>query len=106
MNAKLELHGETYFDGAKVQPTQLTAAELSRFTGKYRNEELDVIYTISIQDGKLALAIADRPPVILETISKGVFRSRTGIVLTADRHNLGLTVYAQAARGMRFRKLD
>jgi hypothetical protein len=107
MKAKLELQGENYFDGTRFQPMQLTAAELSRFTGKYRSEELDVTYTITIQDGKLALAIGDKPPLALQTISPNTFRSpEIGAVLfegAADHHKSGLTVYAQAARAIYFR---
>jgi len=107
MKAKLELQGENYFDGTRFQPMQLTAAELLRFTGKYRSEELDVTYTITIQDGKLALAIGDKPPLALQTISPNTFRSpEIGTVLfegAADHHKSGLTVYVQAARAIYFR---
>jgi hypothetical protein len=104
------LQGETYFDGVKVQPMQLSVAGLSGFAGKYRSEELEATYTITTQDGKLALAIADKAPLILQPITASSFRSpEIGTVLfdpAANDHESGLTVYAQPARAIHFRKLD
>jgi hypothetical protein len=53
MLARLDLEGETYFDGKKVPDIHPSPAELSAFAGRYRSEELDATYVIAIEQGRL-----------------------------------------------------
>ena len=110
MTARLVAQGETYFEGAKVEPLRLTQHQLEAFTGKYRSDELEVTYSLTVTDGKLAVAIGDKSPVELQPAAPNEFYSPDmgALVFTAvsGRHASGFAVYTQSARGMSFDRLD
>ena len=110
MKARLDLQGETYFDGSKVQNIHLSEAALSVFAGQYRSDELDATYSLSIEQASLTLKIRDRPAVKLEPIAPNEFRAGDLGSLVfhagANQHPSELTLYSQAARGIDFKRMD
>jgi CubicO group peptidase (beta-lactamase class C family) len=110
MKAKLELQGETYFDGKKVRDIDLNQTELNAFAGQYRSEELDASYIVSIEQRSLMLKMHNRPPVRLDPIASDEFHAGdlgTVVFHAAGNHHVsGLTVFSQAARGIDFKKIN
>jgi len=110
MTAKLDLQGETYFYGNKVQGPQLSKAELRAFAGQYRSEELDATYGVSLDQGNLMLTIGQQSPMKLQAITPEEFRVvEIGTVAFhrgANQQVTALTVYSQAARGVDFRRVN
>ncbi len=110
MTARLDLEGETYFDGKKVPDIHLSPAELGAFTGRYRSEELDATYAIGVEQGGLTLTIRDQPPIKLKPIAPQEFEAGDlGAILFREdaKHRVtGLTLFSQAARGIAFTKTN
>jgi CubicO group peptidase (beta-lactamase class C family) len=106
MHASLPIPGELYFSGDKVQPLQPSAAELTRFVGNFHSEELDITYTLSVEDGHLTLRSRDDPPVPLEAAEHDEFYSNDlgTLVFNSDAsHRVsGFSLFTQAARGIIF----
>jgi hypothetical protein len=109
MTARLDLDGETYFNGSRAHDVHLTAAALKASAGEYRSEELDANYKLADEEGGLILRNRDRAPLRLSPVSSNEFQAGDmgTIVFNADaRHRVvGLTLYSQAARGIEFRKI-
>lgn len=110
MKATLDLEGETYFSGNKVNETHLSEAVLSGYTGEYRSEELDASYSLSILQGTLTLKHHDNSPVKLNPVAQDQFDAGDlgTIVFHVDANHRvsALTVFSQAARGISFRKIS
>lgn len=110
MTAKLEIVGETYFYGKKVQDLHLGAAELRAVVGQYRSEELDATYRLSLEHDSLMLTIGEQQPMKLQPITPAEFQvPEIGTVVfhrDGKRRVTGLTVYSQAARGIGFKEVN
>lgn len=110
MTARLDLEGETYFDGKKVSDIHLIPAELSVVTGRYKSEELDATYVVGVEQGDLTLTIRDQPPIKLKAIAPREFEAgNLGAIVfheDAKHHVTGLTLFSQAARGIAFTRTN
>jgi CubicO group peptidase (beta-lactamase class C family) len=110
MSARLDLEGETYFDGKKVPDIHLAAADLRPLAGRYRSEELDAIYTLSMEQENLMLSNRNQKPVKLVPIAPDEFKADdmgTVVVQHDPMHRVsGLTVFESSARGIEFKKED
>lgn len=110
MKARLELEGETYFDGSKVPDLHLSASELTGVSGRYRSDELDATYVLSVEQGDLVLHNGNQKPMKLVAIAPDEFKAEDmgTVVLQRDtRHGVsGLTVFESSARGIEFKKAD
>ncbi len=110
MTAKLDMEGETYFDGKKVPDIQLTQSEVNIFGGHYRSEELEATYAIGIEQGNLMITIHDRPAIKLKPIAPLEFEAGDlgAVVFREDaKHRVtGMTLFSQAARGIAFTKTN
>jgi CubicO group peptidase (beta-lactamase class C family) len=110
MTAKLEIEGETYFFGKKVQDLRLSTAELRAVVGLYRSDELDATYRLSLDQERLMLTIGEEPPMELRAVTPAEFQVPAigTVVFHSDgkRRVIGLTVYSQAARGVDFVKVE
>jgi hypothetical protein len=105
MHVSLRIPGELYFSGDRVEPIQLSVAELTRFAGDFHSEELDTTYTVSVEDGRLRLKNHDNPPVTFAAAAPDEFyASATAIVFHTDAiHRVsGFSVFTQGARGIIF----
>jgi CubicO group peptidase (beta-lactamase class C family) len=110
MHASLRIPGEMYFSGDKIQPLQVSGAALSRFAGKYHSEELDTTYTLSVEEGRLALNRHDNPRVRLDPAGQDEFYSSdlgTIVFHTDAGHRIsGFSLFTQAARGIIFTRIN
>ncbi|HTS34622.1 MAG TPA: serine hydrolase domain-containing protein [Candidatus Solibacter sp.] len=110
MTATLTLQGEIYFSGTRVPAIYLAEADLKRFAGDYRSDELEATYSLSVMNGALKLRTSDRPPVDLSPVAPnefqagdlGTFVFQSG----ANRQVSGWTLFSQPARGITFRKIN
>jgi len=110
MKAKLDLQGETYFDGKRVPEIHLSRADLNRFVGQYQSSELEAAYTIAIEQDDLILKNRSNPPVKLLPIAENEFYAgdRGAITFEVDgSHGVsGLKVFEQSVRGISFKKVN
>jgi hypothetical protein len=110
MHCSLAIPGEVYFSGDKLTTIHLSDAELTRLAGRYHSDELDVTYTLSAQNGKLAVREGDKPPVIFDPATSSEFYSSDLRTLVfqpdAGRRAPGFSLFTQAARGITFNKVN
>src|SRR5271155_2105876 len=108
MHAKLDLKGETYFSGSRVQELHLREPVLASYTGRFRSTELDAVYGLSLEKDILTLRNRDNPPQKLTAIAKDEFDAGDlgRIVFERDSSGriLGFHVFTQDARGIAFKK--
>lgn len=108
MHAKLDLKGETYFSGNRVQELHLGEPVLASFTGRFQSPELDTVYRLSLESDSLTLRNRDNPPQKLTPIAKDEFDAGDlgRLVFQKDSSGrvLSFRVFAQDARGVAFRK--
>jgi CubicO group peptidase (beta-lactamase class C family) len=110
MHAKLDIKGETYFSGSRVQELHLGEPVLASYTGQFRSAELDTVYSLSIDKGVLTLRNHDNPPQKLIPIAKDEFDAGDFGRLVFERDSggrvFGFRVFTQDARGIEFRKMN
>lgn len=109
MHASLRIPGELYFSGVRVQTLQVSLPELSKFTGSFHSDELDITYTLSIEDGRLVVGRQNNAPIPLNAATGVEFYSDDlGTVVfhsDADHHVSGLSLFTQQARNISFTKM-
>ena len=110
MHAKLDLKGETYFSGSRVQELHLGEPALASCTGRFRSTELDTVYGLSLEKDTLTLRNRDNPPQKLSPIAKDEFDAGDLGRLVFERNSggrvLGFRVFTQDARGIAFEEAD
>jgi hypothetical protein len=110
MHLSLPIPGELYFSGDRLQPLQLSAAELTAFTGNFHSEELDTTYTLSIEGGRLTVKVPNNPPIALDAAGPDEFYSSDlgDLVFHPDagRRVSTFSLSTQASRGIIFAKVN
>jgi hypothetical protein len=110
LHAKLDLMGETYFSGSRVQELHLSEPVLASYTGRFRSTELDTVYGLSPEKDTLTLRNRDNPPQKLTPIAKDEFDAGNFGRLVFERDSrgrvLGFRVFTQDARAIAFKKAD
>jgi CubicO group peptidase (beta-lactamase class C family) len=110
MQAKVEIKGETYFSGSRIQELHLGEPVLASYTGQFRSTELDAIYGLSLEKGNLTLRNRDNPPQKLTPIAKDEFDAGDLGTLVFERDSggrvVGLRAFTEWARGIAFKKQD
>jgi CubicO group peptidase (beta-lactamase class C family) len=108
MHAKLDLKGETYFSGNRIQELHLREPVLNSYTGRFRSTELDTVYGFSVEKDTLTLRNRENPPQKLTAIAKDEFDAgdlgRLVFERDASGRILGFRVFTQDARGIAFKK--
>lgn len=79
----LPIPGEVYFSGDRLRPLQLSAAELSNFTGSFHSEELDATYTLSVEGGRLRVKVPNNPPIPLDAAGPNEFTPAISEILSS-----------------------
>jgi hypothetical protein len=109
IRCSLAIPGEVYFSGDKLEPVQLSEAELTSFAGSYHSDELDATYTLSAEKGKLTVQEGDKPAVIFDPATQDEFFSSDfrSLVFQPDANQRisGFKVFTQAARGIMFNRV-
>ncbi len=110
MKATLEMDGEAFFAGTRVESPHLTDAELSGYVGQYKSEELDATYRLTVGNGGLLLHRNWEAPLKLTPLTQDEFEcSDLGITMVFQRDPRqrvnGLRVYEVNARDIRFDKV-
>ena len=101
-------HGEDkpeVFDA--VSPFTPSTSELSSCVGFYYSEEIEPIYVMKIDDGKLVLHTLKNKPDTLRPISPDLFAASIGTIRfkrNAQRQVSGFVLNADHVRNMRFQK--
>ena len=110
MEARLDIEGETYFSGTRVEEPHLSTTELAAYAGRFRSGELDATYDLSVEDGALMLRMGDNPPKKLNAIAPDEFEINDlgAIVFHRDERKRvrGLSLFAQSSRGIEFSKTN
>jgi CubicO group peptidase (beta-lactamase class C family) len=110
MHAKLDLKGETYFSGTRIQELRLGKPALASYTGQFRSTELDAVYGLSLEKDILTLRNRDNPPQELTPIAQDEFDAGDLGRLVFERDSggriFGFRVFTQEARGIAFKKED
>lgn len=108
MKATLEMDGETFFAGERIEDLHLGDAELATYAGRYRSTELDATYNLSTSEGSLVLRNNWSPAVKLTPIGRDEFESEDlgTIVFHKDaNHRVNrLSVFTVNARNLSFEK--
>ena len=106
-------HLEQSFGSAKpdifetASAYQPSATELAEYAGAYVSEEIDPVYRIILQDGKLSLARLKHKPESLQSMVRDVFTVDTGTVRftrDANQHISGFVLNAGRIQNFRFSK--
>lgn len=110
MYLSLPIPGEMYFSGSRLQPLQLTAAQLTTFAGRFYSEELDTTYTLLVEGGRLTVKVPNNPPISLDAAGADEFYSSDlgDLVFHLDGgHSVsGFSLSTQEARGIIFTKVN
>ncbi len=110
LHAKLDIKGETYFWGSRIQELHLGELVLASYAGQFRSTELDIVYGLSLEKDTLTLRNRDNPPQKLTPIAKDEFDAGDLGRLVFERDSggrvLGFRVFTQDARGIAFKKED
>ncbi len=88
-------------------PHEPTAAELAEYAGAYVSEEIDPVYRIVLQDGKLSLARLKHKSETLRPTVLDVFTADTGsfrFTRDANQHISGFILNAGRIQNFRFSK--
>jgi CubicO group peptidase (beta-lactamase class C family) len=80
-----------------------SGAELARYAGRYRSDELDAVWSIEPRDGKLAVLGPGRPLILLEPAFEGVFTG-PGTSVWFSRSG-GLTLSTQGITFLEFTRV-
>ena len=110
MHANLDITGETYFSGGKIQELHLGEPVLAAYAGQFRSTELDAVYSLSVEKGTLSLSLRNRdnPPQNLTPIAKDEFDAGDFGRLVFERDSggrvFGFRVFTQDARGIAFKR--
>jgi CubicO group peptidase (beta-lactamase class C family) len=108
MHAKLDIRGETYFSGSRIQELHLDKPVLVSYTGQFRSTELDTLYDLSLEKDSLTLRNRDNPPQKLTPIAKDEFEAGDLGRLVFERDSggrvFGFRVFTQEASGIAFKK--
>lgn len=106
MTATLEMDGEAFFAGKRVEARKLSEEDLASYAGKYTSGELDTTYVVSVEKGNVTLRNGWNPPEKLAPLTHDEFESEAvgNIVFQrdADQRISGLRVYEVSARGIGF----
>ena len=112
MHARLDLKGETYFSGSRVQELHLGEPVLASYTGQFRSIELETVYGLLVQKGTLSLSLRNRDnltqkltPIAKDEFDAGDF-GRLVFERNTDGRVIGFRIFEQAARGISFKKED
>ena len=110
MHVSLPIPGELYFSGDRIEPLELSAAELSGFAGNYHSEDLDVSYTLSVEGGHLTVKVPNNPSIPLDAAGRDEFYSNDlgDLVFHTDAgHRVSaFSLSTQASRGIIFAKVN
>ena len=108
MQAKLDLKGETYFSGSRIQELRLDKTVLASYTGQFRSTELDTACGLFLEKDTLTLRNRDNPAQKLTPIAKDEFDAGDLGRLVFERDSggrvFGFRVFTQDARGIAFKK--
>jgi CubicO group peptidase (beta-lactamase class C family) len=110
MKARLDIQGETYFAGHRIEERRLNSADLAVYVGQFRSPELDATYSVSLEQGILSLVNRDTQPQKLTPIAPDEFDANDlgRIVFHRDRQGRvsGLSMFTQDVRGVEFNRLN
>jgi CubicO group peptidase (beta-lactamase class C family) len=109
MHASLDLPGERYFSGNKLQPAQLEDAALKRLAGTYHSGELDATYTLAVEKGVLMLRVGKKAPIALIPATGAKFYSddfRTLVFHSEGERISGFSIFTQGSRNIQFTRVD
>jgi CubicO group peptidase (beta-lactamase class C family) len=110
VHLSLPIPGELYFSGDRMQPLDVSAAELSRFTGSFHSAELDTTYIVTVEGGHLTVKVPNNPSIPLDAAGRDEFYSSElgDLVFHTDAGHL-VSVFSlstQASRGIIFAKVN
>jgi CubicO group peptidase (beta-lactamase class C family) len=110
MQARLDIQGETYFSGRRVEGFHLGNVALAAYAGQFQSAELDVTYSLSVEQAALSLRNRDNSLEQLMPIGPDEFdASSLGRIVfhrDSDGRVSGLTVFTQDVRGLEFQKTN
>jgi CubicO group peptidase (beta-lactamase class C family) len=110
MKATLEMDGETFFAGKRVEEPHLSGAALETYAGRYKSTELDATYKFSIHEGYLVLGKNWDPVLKLTPVAQDEFENEElgAIVFHRDANHRvsGLSVFSVNARNVAFEKTN
>jgi len=100
----------TAFTGSRIEEPRLSSASLTEFAGKYKSEELDATYDLSIDNGILTLRCNWNLPLQLTPIAPDEFDSGAYGIFVFHRdvtHRIsGLSVFTLNARNVGFKRTE
>jgi CubicO group peptidase (beta-lactamase class C family) len=108
MKARLDIEGENYFLGTRIENPHLSATEIAAYAGRFRSEDLDATYDFSVEEGTLMLRINDNPPKQLFAVTSDEFEASELGTVSFHRDSQGrvdvIKVFSQNVRGAEFVK--
>jgi CubicO group peptidase (beta-lactamase class C family) len=108
MQATLEMDGQAFFAGQRIQEQHPSDTDLAAYTGRYKSMEILATYTLALRNGTLLLQNNWAPEVKLIPIAPDEFESEAlgTFLFHRDRNHRvdGLNVFTVNARNVGFEK--
>jgi len=108
MKARLDIQGETYFSGSRVEEIRLTNPALAAYAGRFQSAELDATYILSLEQGAVTLQNRENQPKTLIPIAPDEFDAgdlgRVVFHRDSDGRVANLTVFTQDVRSIEFQR--
>ena len=92
----------------QLAPYKLPDSQRKQYAGEYRSTEIDPLYLIKEQDGKLVLNRFKYDPDILEAVAPDLFRAKVGTIRFERNERkavIGMLLTTSGTRNLRFAKL-
>lgn len=84
------------------------AEELAAYAGRYRSDELDVVYTVAVEEGRLVIRRRKNEPTTLEPAHADAFNGAADVRFTRDAAGRvdGFLLTTGRVRNLRFARAD
>ncbi len=92
----------------KLEPITLSSSQLQKYAGNYYSDELDITYTLDVENNNLVLKLRETSSTLTPYSTENFGWSRRNLNFTRDREKriTGFVLQAGRVKNLRFQKLS